>query len=195
MCFHNFTVLIYLHCTQLWNLKYFSYFLMRKRSVHSRSIFSLDEKWFIFLNVQDQKLLVVLHSVMNLFLSILFYLCIPLSLFLYLTGLHGSSGKLTGSTSSLNKLSVQSSGNRRSQSSSLLDMGNMSASDLDVADRTKFDKVRQKCCLGILPTFGLKLSCISFSSIKKKKVHVFGVRRERNGSSSERLKNNFHVLH
>uniref|UniRef100_A0A8C3MEF3 Exocyst complex component 1 n=1 Tax=Geospiza parvula TaxID=87175 RepID=A0A8C3MEF3_GEOPR len=55
-------------------------------------------------------------------------------------GLHGSSGKLTGSTSSLNKLSVQSSGNRRSQSSSLLDMGNMSASDLDVADRTKFDK-------------------------------------------------------
>ncbi|XP_072262323.1 exocyst complex component 1 isoform X7 [Pyxicephalus adspersus] len=55
--------------------------------------------------------------------------------------LHGSSGKLTGSTSSLNKLSVQSSGSRRSQSSSLLDMGNMSASDLDVADRTKFDKI------------------------------------------------------
>uniref|UniRef100_A0A8C3Q0S7 Exocyst complex component 1 n=1 Tax=Chrysolophus pictus TaxID=9089 RepID=A0A8C3Q0S7_CHRPC len=61
--------------------------------------------------------------------------------FFNLTGLHGSSGKLTGSTSSLNKLSVQSSGNRRSQSSSLLDMGNMSASDLDVADRTKFDKI------------------------------------------------------
>ncbi|XP_020957007.1 exocyst complex component 1 isoform X15 [Sus scrofa] len=60
---------------------------------------------------------------------------------LSLVGLHGSSGKLTGSTSSLNKLSVQSSGNRRSQSSSLLDMGNMSASDLDVADRTKFDKI------------------------------------------------------
>uniref|UniRef100_A0A6I8SE93 Exocyst complex component 1 n=1 Tax=Xenopus tropicalis TaxID=8364 RepID=A0A6I8SE93_XENTR len=56
-------------------------------------------------------------------------------------GLHGSSGKLTGSTSSLNKLSVQSTGSRRSQSSSLLDMGNMSASDLDVADRTKFDKI------------------------------------------------------
>ncbi|MEE6461969.1 hypothetical protein FKM82_001458 [Ascaphus truei] len=56
-------------------------------------------------------------------------------------GLHGSSGKLTGSTSSLNKLSVQGSGSRRSQSSSLLDMGNMSASDLDVADRTKFDKI------------------------------------------------------
>ncbi|XP_053559926.1 exocyst complex component 1 isoform X3 [Bombina bombina] len=56
-------------------------------------------------------------------------------------GLHGSSGKLTGSTSSLNKLSIQSSGSRRSQSSSLLDMGNMSASDLDVADRTKFDKI------------------------------------------------------
>ncbi|XP_068134686.1 exocyst complex component 1 isoform X3 [Hyperolius riggenbachi] len=56
-------------------------------------------------------------------------------------GLHGSSGKLTGSTSSLNKLSVQSAGSRRSQSSSLLDMGNMSASDLDVADRTKFDKI------------------------------------------------------
>ncbi|XP_075203174.1 exocyst complex component 1 isoform X6 [Anomaloglossus baeobatrachus] len=56
-------------------------------------------------------------------------------------GLHGSSGKLTGSTSSLNKLTVQSSGSRRSQSSSLLDMGNMSASDLDVADRTKFDKI------------------------------------------------------
>ncbi|KAM4706677.1 exocyst complex component 1 isoform 2-T2 [Discoglossus pictus] len=55
--------------------------------------------------------------------------------------LHGSSGKLTGSTSSLNKLSIQSSGSRRSQSSSLLDMGNMSASDLDVADRTKFDKI------------------------------------------------------
>lgn len=59
----------------------------------------------------------------------------------WVSGLHGSSGKLTGSTSSLNKLSVQSSGSRRSQSSSLLDMGNMSASDLDVADRTKFDKV------------------------------------------------------
>lgn len=57
------------------------------------------------------------------------------------TGLHGSSGKLTGSTSSLNKLNVQGSNSRRSQSSSLLDMGNMSASDLDVADRTKFDKV------------------------------------------------------
>lgn len=56
-------------------------------------------------------------------------------------GLHGSSGKLTGSTSSLNKLTVQGSNSRRSQSSSLLDMGNMSASDLDVADRTKFDKV------------------------------------------------------
>uniref|UniRef100_A0A8C8HW70 Exocyst complex component 1 n=1 Tax=Oncorhynchus tshawytscha TaxID=74940 RepID=A0A8C8HW70_ONCTS len=55
-------------------------------------------------------------------------------------GLHGSSGKLTGSTSSLNKLTVQGSSSRRSQSSSLLDMGNMSASDLDVADRTKFDK-------------------------------------------------------
>ncbi|XP_063314098.1 exocyst complex component 1 isoform X4 [Pelobates fuscus] len=55
--------------------------------------------------------------------------------------LHGSSGKLTGSTSSLNKLTVQGPGNRRSQSSSLLDMGNMSASDLDVADRTKFDKI------------------------------------------------------
>uniref|UniRef100_A0A3P8UV16 Exocyst complex component 1 n=2 Tax=Cynoglossus semilaevis TaxID=244447 RepID=A0A3P8UV16_CYNSE len=56
-------------------------------------------------------------------------------------GLHGSSGKLTGSTSSLNKLTVQTSNSRRSQSSSLLDMGNMSASDLDVADRTKFDKI------------------------------------------------------
>ncbi|XP_008305397.1 exocyst complex component 1 isoform X6 [Cynoglossus semilaevis] len=55
--------------------------------------------------------------------------------------LHGSSGKLTGSTSSLNKLTVQTSNSRRSQSSSLLDMGNMSASDLDVADRTKFDKI------------------------------------------------------
>uniref|UniRef100_A0A4W6CGF7 Exocyst complex component 1 n=1 Tax=Lates calcarifer TaxID=8187 RepID=A0A4W6CGF7_LATCA len=57
------------------------------------------------------------------------------------TCLHGSSGKLTGSTSSLNKLTVQGSNSRRSQSSSLLDMGNMSASDLDVADRTKFDKI------------------------------------------------------
>uniref|UniRef100_A0A8C1SMJ4 Exocyst complex component 1 n=1 Tax=Cyprinus carpio TaxID=7962 RepID=A0A8C1SMJ4_CYPCA len=56
-------------------------------------------------------------------------------------GLHGSSGKLTGSTSSLNKLAVSSSNSRRSQSSSLLDMGNMSASDLDVADRTRFDKI------------------------------------------------------
>ncbi|KAI1888699.1 hypothetical protein AGOR_G00171420 [Albula goreensis] len=55
--------------------------------------------------------------------------------------LHGSSGKLTGSSSSLNKLAVQGSSSRRSQSSSLLDMGNMSASDLDVADRTKFDKI------------------------------------------------------
>ncbi|XP_061094174.1 exocyst complex component 1 isoform X2 [Conger conger] len=55
--------------------------------------------------------------------------------------LHGSSGKLTGSTSSLNKLAVSGSSSRRSQSSSLLDMGNMSASDLDVADRTKFDKI------------------------------------------------------
>ncbi|KAI2651963.1 Exocyst complex component 1 [Labeo rohita] len=55
--------------------------------------------------------------------------------------LHGSSGKLTGSTSSLNKLAVTSSNSRRSQSSSLLDMGNMSASDLDVADRTRFDKI------------------------------------------------------
>ncbi|CAL8287622.1 unnamed protein product [Arctogadus glacialis] len=55
--------------------------------------------------------------------------------------LHGSSGKLTGSTSSLNKLAVQGSNSRRSQSSSLLDMGNISASDLDVADRTKFDKI------------------------------------------------------
>ncbi|XP_053110518.1 exocyst complex component 1 isoform X3 [Hemicordylus capensis] len=63
------------------------------------------------------------------------------SLKCHAAGLHGSSGKLTGSTSSLNKISVQSSGNRRSQSSSLLDMGNMSASDLDVADRTKFDKI------------------------------------------------------
>ncbi|XP_041081128.1 exocyst complex component 1 isoform X7 [Polyodon spathula] len=56
-------------------------------------------------------------------------------------GLHGSSGMLTGSTSSLNKLPIQGGGSRRSQSSSLLDMGNMSASDLDVADRTKFDKI------------------------------------------------------
>uniref|UniRef100_A0AAQ4QJG8 Exocyst complex component 1 n=1 Tax=Gasterosteus aculeatus aculeatus TaxID=481459 RepID=A0AAQ4QJG8_GASAC len=58
-----------------------------------------------------------------------------------LESLHGSSGKLTGSTSSLNKLTVQGANSRRSQSSSLLDMGNMSASDLDVADRTKFDKI------------------------------------------------------
>ncbi|KAI5623557.1 exocyst complex component 1 isoform X2, partial [Silurus asotus] len=61
--------------------------------------------------------------------------------------LHGSSGKLTGSTSSLNKLAVSSSNSRRSQSSSLLDMGNMSASDLDVADRTKFDKARREILL------------------------------------------------
>lgn len=63
------------------------------------------------------------------------------SVYCAVLGLHGSSGKLTGSTSSLNKLTVQTSNSRRSQSSSLLDMGNMSASDLDVADRTKFDKV------------------------------------------------------
>lgn len=124
-------------------------------------------------NIQDQELLVVLHLVMNLFLRILFHLCIPLSWFLYLTGLHGSSGKLTGSTSSLNKLSVQSSGNRRSQSSSLLDMGNMSASDLDVADRTKFDKVKQKCCVVILLTCVLELCSISFSIIKKKKAYFW----------------------
>lgn len=70
----------------------------------------------------------------------------------------------------------------------------MSASDLDVADRTKFDKVRQKCCLGILLTFGLELSCISFSSTKK--VHIFGVRGK--GMvlpMNERLRNNSHALH
>lgn len=66
-------------------------------------------------------------------------------------GLHGSAGKLTGSTSSLNKLSVQGSGNRRSQSSSLLDMGNMSASDLDVADRTKFDKIFEQVLTELEP--------------------------------------------
>ncbi|KAJ1215186.1 hypothetical protein NDU88_002795 [Pleurodeles waltl] len=65
--------------------------------------------------------------------------------------LHGSAGKLTGSTSSLNKLSVQGSGNRRSQSSSLLDMGNMSASDLDVADRTKFDKIFEQVLTELEP--------------------------------------------
>uniref|UniRef100_A0AAX7UAI5 Exocyst complex component 1 n=1 Tax=Astatotilapia calliptera TaxID=8154 RepID=A0AAX7UAI5_ASTCA len=67
-------------------------------------------------------------------------------------GLHGSSGKLTGSTSSLNKLTVQGSNSRRSQSSSLLDMGNMSASDLDVADRTKFDKPEAEDFDGSLPS-------------------------------------------
>ncbi|KAG8003455.1 Exocyst complex component 1 [Nibea albiflora] len=67
-------------------------------------------------------------------------------------GLHGSSGKLTGSTSSLNKLTVQGSNSRRSQSSSLLDMGNMSASDLDVADRTKFDKPETEEADGSMPS-------------------------------------------
>uniref|UniRef100_A0AAY4DEP5 Exocyst complex component 1 n=1 Tax=Denticeps clupeoides TaxID=299321 RepID=A0AAY4DEP5_9TELE len=67
-------------------------------------------------------------------------------------GLHGSSGKLTGSTSSLNKLAVQGSNSRRSQSSSLLDMGNMSASDLDVADRTKFDKAETDDTDGAIQT-------------------------------------------
>uniref|UniRef100_A0A8C8HLY9 Exocyst complex component 1 n=1 Tax=Oncorhynchus tshawytscha TaxID=74940 RepID=A0A8C8HLY9_ONCTS len=67
-------------------------------------------------------------------------------------GLHGSSGKLTGSTSSLNKLAVQGSSSRRSQSSSLLDMGNMSASDLDVADRTKFDKGEVEESDGVVPS-------------------------------------------
>ncbi|CAB1324118.1 unnamed protein product [Coregonus sp. 'balchen'] len=66
-------------------------------------------------------------------------------------GLHGSSGKLTGSTSSLNKLAVQGSSSRRSQSSSLLDMGNMSASDLDVADRTKFDKIFEQVLIELEP--------------------------------------------
>ncbi|KAJ7986479.1 hypothetical protein DPEC_G00340310 [Dallia pectoralis] len=65
--------------------------------------------------------------------------------------LHGSSGKLTGSTSSLNKLAVQGSNSRRSQSSSLLDMGNMSASDLDVADRTKFDKIFEQVLIELEP--------------------------------------------
>lgn len=81
-------------------------------------------------------------------------------------GLHGSSGKLTGSTSSLNKLTVQGSNSRRSQSSSLLDMGNMSASDLDVADRTKFDKVA-------LPEKS-RLSQIS-KSVKLRKYYVFAL--------------------
>ncbi|OCT99517.1 hypothetical protein XELAEV_18005299mg [Xenopus laevis] len=65
--------------------------------------------------------------------------------------LHGSAGKLTGSTSSLNKLSVQSSSSCRSQSSSLLDMGNMSASDLDVADRTTFDKIFEQVLSELQP--------------------------------------------
>ncbi|XP_030628361.1 exocyst complex component 1 isoform X2 [Chanos chanos] len=67
-------------------------------------------------------------------------------------GLHGSSGKLTGSTSSLNKLAVGGSSSRRSQSSSLLDMGNMSASDLDVADRTKFDKIFEQVLSELEPS-------------------------------------------
>ncbi|XP_030628360.1 exocyst complex component 1 isoform X1 [Chanos chanos] len=66
--------------------------------------------------------------------------------------LHGSSGKLTGSTSSLNKLAVGGSSSRRSQSSSLLDMGNMSASDLDVADRTKFDKIFEQVLSELEPS-------------------------------------------
>lgn len=41
-------------------------------------------------------------------------------------------------------------------------MGNMSASDLDVADRTKFDKVKPKDCIGFLLSFVLEVSYIFF---------------------------------
>ncbi|KAB0339811.1 hypothetical protein FD754_023638 [Muntiacus muntjak] len=99
---------------------------------------SEDKNYFGVLNTR-------LHSVLSrrFIQRIKMFYCLNLILNRNITFscLHGSSGKLTGSTSSLNKLSVQSSGNRRSQSSSLLDMGNMSASDLNVADRARFDKI------------------------------------------------------
>lgn len=41
-------------------------------------------------------------------------------------------------------------------------MGNMSASDLDVADRTKFDKVKPNYCTGFLLSFVLEVSYIFF---------------------------------
>lgn len=45
-------------------------------------------------------------------------------------------------------------------------MGNMSASDLDVADRTKFDKVKPKYPIGFLLSFVLEVSYMSFYSSK-----------------------------
>lgn len=49
-------------------------------------------------------------------------------------------------------------------------MGNMSASDLDVADRTKFDKVKQKCCVGILLTCVLELCIPCPSQLLKRSI-------------------------
>uniref|UniRef100_A0A8C9YL67 Exocyst complex component 1 n=1 Tax=Sander lucioperca TaxID=283035 RepID=A0A8C9YL67_SANLU len=86
--------------------------------------------------------------------------------------LHGSSGKLTGSTSSLNKLTVQGSNSRRSQSSSLLDMGNMSASDLDVADRTKFDKIFEQVLSELEPLCLAEQDFIS-KFFKLQHIYVF----------------------
>uniref|UniRef100_A0A8C6ULS2 Exocyst complex component 1 n=1 Tax=Neogobius melanostomus TaxID=47308 RepID=A0A8C6ULS2_9GOBI len=88
--------------------------------------------------------------------------------------LHGSSGKLTGSTSSLNKLTVQGSNSRRSQSSSLLDMGNMSASDLDVADRTKFDKIFEQVLSELEPLCLAEQDFISkFFKLQQHQLFVF----------------------
>lgn len=41
-------------------------------------------------------------------------------------------------------------------------MGNMSASDLDVADRTKFDKVKPKRCIEFMFGFVLEVFYVSF---------------------------------
>ncbi|XP_041704712.1 exocyst complex component 1 isoform X6 [Coregonus clupeaformis] len=102
-------------------------------------------------------------------------------------GLHGSSGKLTGSTSSLNKLAVQGSNSRRSQSSSLLDMGNMSASDLDVADRTKFDKIFEQVLSELEPLCLAEQDFISkFFKLQQHPTLAQGEMEESDGGVSSR---------
>uniref|UniRef100_A0AAQ6AMU2 Exocyst complex component 1 n=1 Tax=Amphiprion ocellaris TaxID=80972 RepID=A0AAQ6AMU2_AMPOC len=103
-------------------------------------------------------------------------------------GLHGSSGKLTGSTSSLNKLTVQGSNSRRSQSSSLLDMGNMSASDLDVADRTKFDKIFEQVLSELEPLCLAEQDFISkFFKLQQHQTVIPPLMEESDGGTPSRI--------
>uniref|UniRef100_A0A3Q1AM17 Exocyst complex component 1 n=1 Tax=Amphiprion ocellaris TaxID=80972 RepID=A0A3Q1AM17_AMPOC len=102
--------------------------------------------------------------------------------------LHGSSGKLTGSTSSLNKLTVQGSNSRRSQSSSLLDMGNMSASDLDVADRTKFDKIFEQVLSELEPLCLAEQDFISkFFKLQQHQTVIPPLMEESDGGTPSRI--------